>query len=134
MVSHLCWAFTEFEPRSGAKNVKLKTIKTMIKSKIDARERALELAVSYINNKLTSKEVVNIADRFATFLIGDAELPDFQSDGDLVKAFLDIANNEIEKSRDRNNRELEELIKTLQGGNAGMAMGISGVPVLPNAE
>lgn len=106
----------------------------MIKSKIDARERALELAVSYINNKLTSKDVLNIADRFATFLIGDAELPDFQSDGDLVKAFIDIANNEIEKSRDKNSRELEELIKTLQGGNAGMAMGISGVPVQPDAE
>ena len=68
------------------------------------------------------------------YLIGDAELPDFQSDGDLVKAFLDVANNELEKSRDKNSRELEELIKTLQGGNAGMAMGISGVPVQPDAE
>jgi hypothetical protein len=38
----------------------------------------------------------------------------------LVKVFLDIVNNELEKSRDRNNRELNELIKTLQGGNAGV--------------
>lgn len=108
----------------------------MIKSKIDARERALELAESMFAKMeaFTKEDFFSMTKEIEDYLIGDAELPDFQSDGDLVKAFLDIANNEIEKSRDRNNRDLEELIKTLQGGNAGMAMGISGVPVQPDAE
>ncbi len=108
----------------------------MIKSKIDARERALELAVSLFASakQATREEFFSMTKEIEDYLIGNAELPEFQSDGDLVKAFLDIANNELEKSRDRNNRELEELIKTLQGGNAGMAMGISGVPVQPDAE
>ena len=108
----------------------------MIKSKIDARERALELAASLFATakQATRNEFFLMTKEIEDYLIGDANLPEFQSDGDLVKAFLDIANNEIEKSRDRNNRDLEELIKTLQGGNAGMAMGISGVPVQSDAE
>ena len=108
----------------------------MIKSKIDARERALELAESMFAKMeaFAKEDFFSMTKEIEDYLIGDAELPDFQSDGDLVKAFLDIANNELEKSRDRNNRELEEFIKTLQGGNAGMAMGISGVPVQPDAE
>lgn len=87
----------------------------MIKSKIDARERALEFVVSL---HLHDRELIrDMAQEFTDFLIGSAELPEFQSDGDLVKAFLDIANNEIEKSRDRNNRDLEELIERLKGAN-----------------
>ena len=108
----------------------------MIKSKIDARERALELAESMFAKMeaFTKEDFFSMTKEIEDYLIGSADLPEFQSDGDLVKAFLDIANNELEKSRDKNSRELEELIKTLQGGNAGMAMGISGVPVQPDAE
>lgn len=88
----------------------------MIKSKIDARERALEFVASL---GLHDRELImDMAKEFTDFLIGDAELPETQSDTELVKAFLEVANNELEKSRDRNNRELNELIKTLQGGNA----------------
>lgn len=91
----------------------------MIKSKIDARERALEFVASL---GLHDRELImDMAKEFTDFLIGDAELPEFQSDGDLVKAFLDVANSEIEKSRERNNRDLEELIKTLKERDAGLS-------------
>ena len=94
----------------------------MIKSKLDARERALELAVEFCKGQTGSDElVVRCAEGFKSFLIGSAELPEFQSDGDMIKAFLDVANNEIEKSRERNNRDLEELIKTLKNRDAGIS-------------
>ena len=91
----------------------------MIKSKIDARERALEIVASL---GLYDRELImDMAKEFADFLIGDAELPETQSDTELVKAFLEVANNEIEKSRERNNRDLEELIKTLKERDAGFS-------------
>ena len=94
----------------------------MIKSKIDARERALEMAVEFCKCQIGSDElVVKCAENFKSFLIGDAELPEVQSDTELVKAFLEVANNEIEKSRERNNRDLEELIKTLKERDAGFS-------------
>lgn len=104
----------------------------MIKSKIDARERALELAVEFCKGQTGSDElVVKCAEDFKSFLIGDAELPEFQSDGDMIKAFLDVANNEIEKSRERNNRDLGELIKTLKKRDAGIS---AEVPCKSDAE
>ena len=52
--------------------------KVMIKSKIDARERALELAIAYYNgiegNRILS--VVDTAKEFESYLIGGAELPE----------------------------------------------------------
>lgn len=94
----------------------------MIKSKIDARERALELAVEFCKYQIGSDElVVKCAENFKSFLIGNAELLEVQSDTELVKAFLEVANNEIEKSRERNNRDLEELIKTLKERDAGFS-------------
>ena len=91
----------------------------MIKSKIDARERALEIVASL---GLHDRELImDMAKEFTDFLIGDAELPEVQSDTELVKAFLEVANNEIEKSRERNNRDLEELIKTLKERDAGFS-------------
>ena len=95
----------------------------MIKSKIDARERALELAVKCFDaqSKFGASNVVGFANVFEQYLIGDAELLEVQSDTELVKAFLEVANNEIEKSRERNNRDLEELIKTLKERDAGIS-------------
>lgn len=92
----------------------------MIKSKIDARERALEMAESMFAKMeaFTKRDFFSMTKEIEDYLIGSADLPEFQSDGDLVKAFLDIANNEIEKSRERNNRDLEELIKTLKERDA----------------
>lgn len=61
----------------------------MIKSKLDARERALELAVELWKGQTGSDElVVRCAEGFNSFLIGDTELPETQSDTELVKAFL----------------------------------------------
>ena len=91
----------------------------MIESKIDARERALEMVASL---GLHDRELImDMAKEFTDFLIGDAELPEVQSDTELVKAFLEVANNEIEKSRERNNRDLEELIKTLKERDASFS-------------
>lgn len=49
----------------------------MIKSKIDARERALELAIAYYSGDKGARreEVLATAEAFATYLIGSAELP-----------------------------------------------------------
>ena len=95
----------------------------MIKSKIDARERALELAIAHYNGIEGNRvlDAVDTAKKFESYLIGNAELPETQSDTELVKAFLEVANNEIEKSRERNNRDLEELIKTLKNRDAGIS-------------
>ena len=99
----------------------------MIKSKIDARERALELAVTHEQGD----SAVRLARIYADYLIGNAELSEVQSDTELVKAFLEVANNEIEKSRDRNNRDLGELIKTLKRRDAGIS---AEVPCKSDAE
>lgn len=50
----------------------------MIKSKIDARERALELAVKCFDaqSKFGASNVVGFANVFEQYLIGDAELPE----------------------------------------------------------
>ena len=57
----------------------------MIKSKIDARERALELAVEFCKGQTGSDElVVRCAESFKSFLVGDAELPEVQSDTEFV--------------------------------------------------
>ena len=50
----------------------------MIKSKIDAREKALELAVEWRKAMPHSiaETTDSMAEKFANFLIGDAELPE----------------------------------------------------------
>ena len=61
----------------------------MIKSKIDARERALEMATSFCKGVTMSDEIVTrCAKHFTLFLIGDAELPEFVSSvDDMLEAF-----------------------------------------------
>lgn len=94
----------------------------MIKSKIDARERALELAVEFCKGQTGSDElVVRCAEGFKSFLIGDAKLPEVQSDTELVKAFLEVMNNEIEKKCKPNTPDYEEMLKAIQTGNAGIS-------------
>lgn len=94
----------------------------MIKSKIDARERALELAVEFCKGQTGSDElVVRCAESFKSFLIGDAELPEVQSDTELVKAFLEVMNNEIEKKCKPNTPDYAEMLKAIQSGNAGIS-------------
>lgn len=94
----------------------------MIKSKIDARERALELAVEFCKGQTGSDElVVRCADSFKSFLIGDAELPETQSDTELVKAFLEVMNSEFDKKRKQTDTDYAELLKAIQTGNAGIS-------------
>ena len=93
----------------------------MIKSKIDARERALELAVEFCKGQTGSDElVVRCAEGFKSFLIGDAELPEVQSDTELVKAFLEVMNSEFDKKRKQTDTDYAELLKAIQTGNAGI--------------
>jgi hypothetical protein len=95
----------------------------MIKSKIDARERALELAVETFkgSNRFSSKDVIEVSKEYTNFLIGDAELPETQSDTELVKAFLEVMNSEFEKKCKPNTPDYEELLKAIQTGNAGIS-------------
>ena len=94
----------------------------MIKSKIDARERALELAVEFCKGQTGSDElVVRYAEGFKSFLIGDAELPEVQSDTELVKAFLEVMNSEFDKKRKQSDTDYAELLKAIQTGNAGIS-------------
>lgn len=95
----------------------------MIKSKIDARERALELAIEWrkaMPNSL-AETTESMAEKFTKFLIGDAELPETQSDPELVKAFLEVMNNELEKKCKPNTPDYAELMKAVQTGNAGVS-------------
>lgn len=50
----------------------------MIKSKIDARERALELAIAHYNGIEGNRiiDAVETAKKFESYLIGAAELPE----------------------------------------------------------
>ena len=94
----------------------------MIRSKIDARERALELATSFCKGVTMSDEIVTrCAKNFTLFLVGDAELPEVQSDTELVKAFLEVMNSEFDKKRKQNDTDYAELLKAIQTGNAGFS-------------
>lgn len=104
----------------------------MIKSKIDARERALELAVEFCKGQTGSDElVVRCAEGFKSFLVGDAELPEVQSDTELVKAFLEVMNSEFDKKRKQTDTDYAELLKAIQTGNAGIS---AEVPCKSNVE
>lgn len=79
----------------------------MIKSKIDARERALELAVEFCKGQTGSDElVVRCAEGFKSFLIGDAELPEVTDDNAHIKELLEIANKSFDNSRKCNNDDI----------------------------
>lgn len=93
----------------------------MIKSKIDARERALEMAVEFCKGQTGSDElVVRCAESFKSFLIGNAELSETQSDTELVKAFLEVMNSELDK-KCKPMPDYSEMLKAVQTGNAGIS-------------
>lgn len=88
----------------------------MIKSKIDARERALEMATSFCKGVTMSDEIVTrCAKHFTLFLIGDAELPEVTDDNAHIKELLEIANKSFDNSRKYNKDEIDCMFK---GGNA----------------
>lgn len=82
----------------------------MIKSKIDARERALELAVEFCKDQTANDElVVRCAESFKSFLIGSAELPEVTDDNTHIKELLEIANKSFDNSRKCNNYSLDDI-------------------------
>ena len=91
----------------------------MIKSKLDARERALELAVGIIPKTEQGINALPLAKAFANYLIGDAELPEVTDDNAHIKELLEIANKSFDNSRKFRNEENNDIFK---GGNAGIAV------------
>ena len=86
----------------------------MIKSKIDARERALELAVEFCKGQMGSDElVVRCAEGFKSFLIGDAELPEVFDDNGHLKEFIEMTKKSMEDIDKRNDDLFGGIIKTL---------------------
>lgn len=85
----------------------------MIKSKIDARERALEMAVEWrkaMPNSL-AETTESMAENFAKFLIGDAELPEVTDDNAHIKELLEIANKSFGNSLKCNNDDIDWSLK-----------------------
>lgn len=104
----------------------------MIKSKIDARERALELAVELCKGQTGSDElVVRCAEGFKSFLIGDAELPEVFDDNGHLKELFEVAQREMEKINKRDTPDYAELMKAIQTGNAGI---VGEIPCKSEAE
>lgn len=91
----------------------------MIKSNIDARERALELAIKCFDasGKIGASNVVDFAELFEQYLIGDAELPEVTDDNAHIKELLEIANKSFDNSRKCNNDKIDCMFK---GGNANV--------------
>lgn len=91
----------------------------MIKSKIDARERALELAVKTFesSNSISSKIFMDWVWMFENYLVGDSELPEVTDDNAHIKELLEIANESFDNSRKFRNEENNGVFK---GGNTGI--------------
>lgn len=69
-----------------------------IKSKIEARQEALSLAVTMATKRLeiTDEAVITLASLFEGYLIGDAELPELPEDTNAVfKDYLSQMTNAI---------------------------------------
>ena len=77
----------------------------MIKSKIDARERALELAVKCFDaqSKIGASNVVGFANVFEQYLIGDTALPEFVSGVDDILEAFEVMKKKIPDSNKQNN-------------------------------
>jgi hypothetical protein len=91
----------------------------MIKSKIDARERALEIVASL---GLDDRELImDMAKEFTDFLVGDAELPEVFDDNGHLKELFEVAQREIEKINKRDTPDYAEMLRAIQTGNAGIS-------------
>lgn len=90
----------------------------MIKSKIDARERALELVKP--SDFTTVEEQIECAKKIEAYLIGDAELPEVFNENGHLKELFEVAQREMEKINKRDTPDYAELMKAIQTGNAGI--------------
>ena len=84
----------------------------MIKSKIDARERALELAVKCFDAQslFGASSVVDFAYKFEQYLIDNAELPEVFDDNGHLKELFEVAQREMEKINKRDTPDLAESL------------------------
>ena len=105
----------------------------MIKSKIDARERALELVAPLAIELIKGGHTVNMvfmAEEIVEYLIGDAELPEVFDDNDNIKTLIGMIETEMAAFRKQGNDNLEALTNFLE--KRGMAL--SGTPCKSEAE
>lgn len=83
----------------------------MIRSKIEARERALELAIEF--SKGTPKQsstVVEDAKAFEKYLVGDAEFPEVYSEYNYVKELVDTLAENSRREAERQTKEFEAIM------------------------
>lgn len=83
----------------------------MIKSKIDARERALEFVKP--SDFTTVDEQIECAKKIEAYLIGDAELPEVLDENTPLKEFIEIAKKGMDDINKRNDDLFGDIIKTL---------------------
>jgi hypothetical protein len=100
----------------------------MIKSKIDARERALEMVASLGLHDRES--IMDMAQEFTDFLIGDAVLPEVFDDNDNIKTLIGMIETEMAAFRKQGNDNLDALTNFLE--KRGMAL--SGTPCKSTTE
>ena len=95
----------------------------MIRSKIEARERALELAVKTFetSQSFSSKSFMEWVTLFEGYLIGDTELPEVFDDNGHFKELLEVAQREMEKINKRDTPDYAEMLRATQTGNAGIS-------------
>ena len=100
----------------------------MIKSKIDARERALEIVASL---GLHDRELImDMAKEFTDFLVGDANLPEVFDDNDNIKTLIGMIETEMAAFRKQGNDNLDAITNFLE--KRGMAL--SGTPCKSTTE
>ena len=95
----------------------------MIRSKIEARERALELAVKTFetSKSFSSKNFMEWVTLFEKYLIGDTELPEVFDDNGHFKELLEVAQREMEKINNRDTVDNSELLRTTITGNTDIS-------------
>ena len=91
----------------------------MIKSKIDARERALEFVKP--SDFTTVDEQIECAKKIEAYLIDDAELPEVFDDNGHLKELFEVAQREMEKINKRDTPDYAEILRAIQTGNAGIS-------------
>ena len=96
----------------------------MIKSKIDARERALELAIAYYSRGARREEVLATAQAFETYLIGNADLPETEPTAE------DVATKAIERLLSAYGLNGGEEVKPCANAVSGFSIG----GIVPQSE
>lgn len=102
----------------------------MIRSKIEARERALELAIELLKGRTGDPdEFVKMANKFEAFLVGNAEFPEVYSEYNYVKELVDTLAENSRREAERQTKEFEAIMGKTFGEVP--SMGISGTCKVP---